>query len=124
MPRPYLLLGFSTLLFVATVSGADLKTVSAVYAHNRLSFSIPYEAAHSGEAELSLEVLSPEDHVLGRADHKAHLAEGAGVWNAEIILGEPMTLDELIWQRVRFTLRYEDQTAPDVEDISITTLSA
>jgi uncharacterized protein YfaS (alpha-2-macroglobulin family) len=117
MPRPYLLLGFSTLLFVATVSGADLKTVSAVYAHNRLSFSIPYEAAHSGEAELSLEVLSPEDHVLGRADHKAHLAEGAGVWNAEIILGEPMTLDELIWQRVRFTLRYEDQTAPDVEDI-------
>jgi hypothetical protein len=117
MPRPYLLLGVLTLFFVGTVSGTDLKTVSAVYAHNKLSFSIPYEAVHSGEAELSLEVLSPEDHVLGRADHKGHLAEGTGFWNAEIILGEPMTLDELIWQRVRFTLRYEDQTAPDVEDI-------
>jgi hypothetical protein len=117
MPRSYLLLGVLTLFFLATVSGANLKSVSVVYAHNRLSFSIPYEAPHSGEAELSLEVLSPEDHVLGRAKHKADLAEGTGVWNAEITLREPMALDELIWQRVRFTLCYKDQTVPDVEDL-------
>jgi len=117
MHRFYQLLGISILFFVAAVSGSNLKTISAVYAHNTLSFSIPYEATHSGEAELSLEVLSPEDRVLGQAEHKAHLAEGTGVWNAQISLREPISLDELIWQRVRFTLRYKEQAAPDIEDI-------
>jgi A-macroglobulin TED domain/Alpha-2-macroglobulin family/Carboxypeptidase regulatory-like domain/A-macroglobulin receptor binding domain/MG2 domain len=106
------------LLFLAAALGsAEPKTISAVYARNALSLSIPYEAAHGGEAELRVEVLNPEDHVIGQTEHKANVAEGAGVWNAKIELNEPMTLDELIWHRVRFTLRYEEQAQPDVEDI-------
>lgn len=116
MHRFYLLLG--TLLFFATALGsAEPKTISATYAHNTLSFSVPYESARSGQAELRLEVLNPEDDVIGQAEHKVHLDEGDGVWNAEIELRKPMPLDELIWHRVRFTLRYTDQTVPDVEDI-------
>ena len=106
------------LIFLAAALGSgEPKTISAVYSHNTLSLSVPYEAAHSGEAELRVEVLTPEDHVIGEAEHKANVAEGAGVWNAKVELNESMTLDELVWHRVRFTLRYENQTQPDVEDI-------
>ena len=106
------------LIFLAAALGnAEPKTISAVYSHNTLSLSVPYEAAHSGGAELRVEVLTPEDHVIGEAEHKANVAEGAGVWNAKVELNESTTLDELVWHRVRFTLRYENQTQLDVEDI-------
>jgi uncharacterized protein YfaS (alpha-2-macroglobulin family) len=106
------------LIFLAAALGnAEPKTISAVYSHNTLSLSVPYEAAHSGGAELRVEVLTPEDHVIGEAEHKANVAEGAGIWNAKVELNESTTLDELVWHRVRFTLRYENQTQLDVEDI-------
>lgn len=116
MHRMYLLLGVLVLLFSEAVSGAEPKTISAVYAHNALTLSVPYEVVHSGEAELALEVLSPEDRVLGRAAYRTHVAEGSAMWKAEIVLGEPMAVDELVWQRIRFTLRYEHQTTADIEE--------
>jgi hypothetical protein len=93
-----------------------IYTILAMPAHNTLSFSVPYEAARSSEAELALEVLSPEDRVFGQAAYRTHVAEGSGVWNAEIVLREPMAVNELIWQCMRFTLRYKDQTTPDIEE--------
>ena len=116
MHRVYPLLGIF-IFFAAALSSAEPTMISAVYAHNTLSFSVPYEAAHSGEAELRLEVLNPEDRVIGQVEHQAHVVEGSTIWNAKIELHEPMRVDDLIWHRVRFTLRYDDQTAPDVEDI-------
>jgi uncharacterized protein YfaS (alpha-2-macroglobulin family) len=101
----------------AALGSAEPKTISAVYSRNTLSVSVPYEAVHGGEAELRVEVLTPEDRVIGEAVHKANVAEGAGVWNAKVELNESMTLDELVWHRMRFTLRFENQTQPDVEDI-------
>ncbi|HKV47118.1 MAG TPA: carboxypeptidase regulatory-like domain-containing protein [Candidatus Acidoferrales bacterium] len=116
MHRFYLLL--TTLLcFAGTLGSAEPNTISAVYAHNTLSFTVPYEAVHSGEAVLRLEVLDPEDHVIGQTEHHAHVAEGSVVWNAQVELHEPMPLAELIWQRTRFTLAYDNQTVPDMEDI-------
>ncbi len=105
------------LLFAATFGNAESKTISAVYFRDALSISVPYEAAHSGEAELKLELLSPEDRVLGEVKRHKRVTEGSAVWNARMALREPMTLDELVWQRVRFTLRYENQTSPDLEEI-------
>src|SRR5437868_1012786 len=105
-------------LQVATIFGnMESRTISAVYFRDALAFSTPYEAAHSGEAELKLELLSPEDHVLGEVKSRKRVTKGGAVWNARMVLGERMTLDELVWQRVRFTLRYENQTSPDLEEI-------
>ena len=49
--------------------------MSAVYAHDVLSMTVPFEATRSGEAELRLEVLNPEDRVLGRSIEKARCIE-------------------------------------------------
>src|SRR6202167_2381977 len=105
------------LLLAATFGNVESRTISAVYFRDALAFSVPYEAAHSGEAELKLELLSPEDHVLGEVRRHKRVTEGSAVWNARMVLGEQMTLDELVWQRVRFTLRYENQTSPDLDEI-------
>jgi uncharacterized protein YfaS (alpha-2-macroglobulin family) len=116
MPRVFQVLCGSVLLLAATFGDVEPRTISAVYFRDALAFSVPYEAAHSGEAELKLELLSPEDHVLGEVKRDKRVTEGSAVWNARMVLGERMTLDELVWQRVRFTLRYENQTTPDLEE--------
>ena len=117
MSRVFQALSGLALLLATTFGNVESRTISAVYFRDALALSVPYEAAHSGEAELKLELLSPEDHVLGEVKRHKRVTEGSAVWNARIVLGERMTLDELVWQRVRFTLRYENQTSPDLEEI-------
>ena len=117
MSRLFWALAVLALLFAATFGNAESTTISAVFLHNSLSISVPYQAAHSGEAELKLELLDPEDHVLGEVKHQKRVAKGTTVWNARMALGEPMTLDELVWLRLRYTLRYKKQPAPDLEEI-------
>jgi uncharacterized protein YfaS (alpha-2-macroglobulin family) len=117
MSRVFQALSGLALLLAASFGNVQSRTISAVYFRDVLAFSVPYEAAHSGEAELKLELLSPEDHVLSEVKRDKRVTEGSAVWNARMVLGEPMTLDELVWQRVRFTLRYEKKTTPDLEEI-------
>ncbi len=117
MFRVFQALSGLALLVAATFGNAESRTISAVYFRDALAFSVPYEAAHTGEAELKLELLSPEDHVLGEVKRLKRVIEGSAIWKARIVPGERMTLDELVWQRVRFTLRYENQTTPDMEEI-------
>jgi uncharacterized protein YfaS (alpha-2-macroglobulin family) len=117
MSRVFQALSGLALLLAATFGKVESRTISAVYFRDALAFSMPYEAAHSGEAELKLELLSPEGRVLGEVKRHKRVTEGSAVWNARMVLGERMTLDELVWQRVRFTLRYENQTSPDLEEI-------
>ena len=117
MSRVFQALSGLALLFATTFGNVEPRPISAIYFRDALAFSVPYEAAHSGEAELKLELLSPEDHVLGEVKRHKRVTEGSAVWNARMVLGEGMTLDELVWQRVRFTLRYENQTSPDLEEI-------
>src|SRR5216684_1010326 len=117
MSRVFQTLAGLALLFAATVGNAESRTISAVYFRDALSFSVPYETAHSGEAELKLELLSPEGRVLGEVERWRGVAEGSAVWNSRMVLRDPMMLDQLVWQRVRFTLRYNDQAAPDIEEI-------
>lgn len=117
MSRAFQALSGLALLLAAIFGNVEPRTISAVYFRDAFAFSVPYEAAHSGEAELKLELLSPEDHVLGEVKSRNRVSEGSAVWNARMVLSERMTLDELVWQRVRFTLRYENQTSPDLEEI-------
>src|ERR1700735_5802959 len=111
MPRVFQVLCGSVLLLAATFGDVEPRTISAVYFRDALAFSVPYEAAHSGEAELKLELLSPEDHVLGEVKRHKRVTEGSAVWNARMVLGERMAFDELVWQGARFTLRYENQAS-------------
>jgi len=87
-----LLLMFIIGLIVAIVPydvTADPST-TATYSRGVLHLSIPYEAAHAGSGKLTIEVLDPDDNILGRVEKDANVTAGDGRWREEIQLEKPM----------------------------------
>lgn len=116
------------LLIIATVlaivlpfQAAGGELLSATYSHGILHVTIPYRASHAGTGKLILEVLDPEDLVLGRAERSLEVAEGKGRWQEEIRLDKPMALEDLVWNRMRYRFVYSDgqqETMEDTQSIS------
>lgn len=87
----------------------------ATYSRGVLHLMIPYHADHRGAGRLTLEVLDPEDHVLGKVEKSLEVAEGSGQWKEEVKLEKPLPLDDLVWQRVRYRFAYDDHKFPDLQ---------
>src|SRR5215471_14425970 len=63
---------------------ANDKPGSATYSRGVLYVTIPYQATHAGSGRLTMEVLDPEDKVVGHMERRADVAEGAGRWQGQI----------------------------------------
>jgi uncharacterized protein YfaS (alpha-2-macroglobulin family) len=87
----------------------------ATYAHGTLDLTIPYRAAQGGAGKLSVEVLDPEDHVLGSVERTEDAVPGKGHWRERIALAKPLAIDELVWHRVRYRFEYGDGKAAKIE---------
>ena len=81
-----------------------------------LHLSIPYEAAHAGSGKLTIEVLDPDDNILGRVEKDANVTAGDGRWREEIKLEKPMGLDDLVWNRMSYHFEYNDQKETALEN--------
>src|SRR6202023_1446332 len=88
---------------------ASSEMTGATYSRGVLHVAIPYSAAHGGAGQLIVEVLDPEDQVLGRMQRSAEIAEGKGRWQAEIKLDKPLPLDEVVWDRMHYRFEYSDE---------------
>src|SRR5437016_8498413 len=100
---------------------ASSEAPGATYSHGVLHVAIPYKADHAGPGELVVEVLDPEDHVLGRAQHNLDVAEGKGRWQEEVKLDKPLPLEDVVWDRVRYRFEYnygKDAALEGTESIS------
>jgi hypothetical protein len=95
-------------------SGGAPATV-ATYSHGLLHLTIAYHAARSGAGQLTMEVLDPEDNVLGRAERQVDVARGNGRWQDEIKLEKPLPSDDLVWHRVRYRFEYDDGKTAGLE---------
>ena len=62
-----------------------------------------------------MEVLDPEDNVLGRAERHVEIAEGQGQWQDEIKLEKPLPVDDLVWHRLRYRFEYDDHKSAGLE---------
>jgi len=114
-PSRFTLFFLPILLIVATIvavqefQGASGEALAgATYSHGVLDVTIPYHDAHAGEGQLIVEVLDPEDQVLGRAEQRVDAAEGAGHWQEKIKLAKPLAVEELVWHRLRYRFEYSD----------------
>ena len=94
-------------------SGGSVAT--ATYTRGVIDLAIPYHAPHAGAGQLTMEVLDPEDHVLGRLDQPVDADEGAGHWLEKIRLTKPLALDELVWHRVRYRFEFRDDKTASIE---------
>jgi hypothetical protein len=99
---------------VAESANAE-HSLSATYSHGLLHVSIPYRVTQAGAGKLTVEVLDPEDHTLGRAEQYVNLASGAGEWKSEVKLVKPLPLDDMVWERVRYKFDYEDRAKAAIE---------
>jgi uncharacterized protein YfaS (alpha-2-macroglobulin family) len=111
-----------TLLVIAAIAAVQRfeaaggeAAASATYAHGILNLIIPYNAAHAGAGQLTVEVLSPEDAVVGRAEQPVDVTAGKGHWREQIKLAKPLAIDELVWHRVRYRFEYNDGKGAAIE---------
>jgi uncharacterized protein YfaS (alpha-2-macroglobulin family) len=98
-------------LLVEPFQTAGGKAAVVTYSHGVLHVSIPYHAVHAGDGRLTVEVLDPEDKVLGRAETQVAVGEGYGRWQEDIRLDKALNVDDLVWHRVRYIYEYDDQKA-------------
>lgn len=69
--------------FAGPEKGGDWAT----YSHGVLRVVIPYRAAQAGAGRLTVEVevLDPENHILGQTEESAKVAKGASQFRAECL---------------------------------------
>src|SRR5947199_7893682 len=91
------------------VQAAPDPTSAATYSAGTLRVTIPYHGLHSGAGQLTVEVLDPDDGVVGRSERRVDAVEGAGSRWQEIALAKAPPLDDLVWHRVRYHFIYTDQ---------------
>ena len=90
---------------------------AATYSHGLLHLTIPYRAPSSGTGRLIVEVLDPDDQVLGRAEQQVSVSTGRGLLKEEIKLAKSLPLEDLIWHRVHYRFEYDDKGKSALEGI-------
>jgi len=93
----------------ATAAG---ESATVTYSHGTLRVSLPYAAPHAGAGQLTIEVLDPEDQALGRTVERVAVEAGKGRWHEDLKLTKPVGIDELAWQRLRYSFAFDTKEAP------------
>jgi uncharacterized protein YfaS (alpha-2-macroglobulin family) len=121
-PGKFWLAFLSILLLAGTAAtlmepsqAARANTALVTYTRGILNVTIPYHSAHSGGGKLTVEVLDPEDRVLGRAETQVSMGEGDDRWQEKIRLDKSLGVDDLVWHRLRYRYEYDDQRAAALE---------
>src|SRR5674476_437363 len=94
---------------LGNAQAAPGETAAATYASGTLRMTIPFRGLHPGAGRLTIEVLDPEDNVVGRTERRVDTPRGKGTWREEIALTPAPYLDDLVWHRVHYRFLYADQ---------------
>ena len=81
----------------------------ATWSHGVLHVTIPYHGLHSGPGQMTIEVLDPEDEIVGRSERRIEVGDRQVWWQADLKLAKPLALDDLVWHRVRYRFAYSDR---------------
>jgi hypothetical protein len=103
------------ILFAEPFETAGGKTAVVTYTRGVLHVTIPFHAVHSGDGKLTVEVLDPEDKVLGHAETQIAIDKGYGRWQEGIRLDKALGIDDLVWHRVRYRYEYDGGKAAVLE---------
>src|SRR5258708_32999204 len=103
------------ILLMEPCQTADGKTAVVTYSRGVLHVSIPYHAVHAGGGKLTVEVLDPEDKVLGRAETQAAIGEGYGRWQQDIRLDKALAVAILSCHPFPYRFQYDGGKAAALE---------
>jgi len=94
---------------------ASSESPSVTYVRGTLRVSIPYDLPHPGAGRLTVEVLDPEDQVVGRSDGVVNGSVGKASWQEEIKLAKVIPTEDLVWHRLRYRFQYDDRKDAEVQ---------
>jgi uncharacterized protein YfaS (alpha-2-macroglobulin family) len=117
--RVGLLLVAGLLILAPTLllQSSDGDRAGATYSQGALRVTIPYRAPHSGAGQLSIDLLSPEDEVVGHAERRVEVDAGKARWQEELKLEKPPGFDEVVWHRLRYRFTYAGEKEAAVSGI-------
>jgi uncharacterized protein YfaS (alpha-2-macroglobulin family) len=92
-----------------TTQSATGDSIVATYSPGVLSATISYHAPHVGVGQLTVEVLDPEDGVLGRIQRSVNVSNGKGWWLENLKLKNAVAVEDLAWHRLRYRFSYSGQ---------------
>jgi uncharacterized protein YfaS (alpha-2-macroglobulin family) len=91
--------------------------VTATYSKGALAVTVPYHTPRAGRGRLVVEILDPEDRVLGRVERSVDVVRGDGWLRQEVKLGKPLPFDDVIWERLRYRFEYSGESGAAFEGI-------
>ncbi len=94
---------------------AEGKSAAITYSNGVLNVTIPYQAPHAGTGQLTVEILNPEDEVLGRVERRVAAVDAAGWWQDEIKLTKALAVEDLVWHRLRYRFVYSGSKEDAIE---------
>src|SRR5579864_4832295 len=89
-------------------SAGPEQAIVATYTRGVLHLTIPFRAAAAGPGELTVEVLDPDDRVLGQTKKHFEPASVSGQWTGQVKFEKPVAIEDLVWQRVRYHFDYDN----------------
>jgi uncharacterized protein YfaS (alpha-2-macroglobulin family) len=98
------------------VEGSSLSP-AASYSRGSLQLTIPYQAPSAGTGRLVVEIIDPDDQVLGREERELSVSTGRGRWKQKIKLAKSLPLEDLIWHRIHYRFEYDDKGKSALEGI-------
>ncbi len=101
---------------VRKANAASSDPSIASYSHGFVHLVLPYDLPRAGAGQLSLEILNPEDEVLGRSELRVDASEGKSAWREDVKLTKPVAPDELVWDRVRYRFAYAGSTGAAIQN--------
>jgi hypothetical protein len=107
----------SVLLFTSLFASAQtaVQPPTAVYEHGHLSLQIPFHSPRTGFGRLSVEILDPDNHLLGHTEKAAETTGKDGIWIDKVELDSSLPLDDLLWERMRYRFTYDGDENPSIE---------
>ncbi|MGO8787125.1 MAG: MG2 domain-containing protein [Terriglobia bacterium] len=121
-PARFFVLVFTVFITITALIGLQpfrasdaAPSIAATYSQGTLHLTIPYHTARAGSGQLTLEVLDPEDNVLGRTARRVDVAAGQGQWQDTIKLQKALPVDDLVWHRIRYRFQYDGQNSARLE---------
>jgi uncharacterized protein YfaS (alpha-2-macroglobulin family) len=109
--RTVLALLSTTLLCTA----ARAQSLSATLLRDTLTVTVPYHDLHHGTGRLTVEILDPDDKILGHSEHTVS-ANPDGQWQQQVTPSAPLVFNDLIWERLRTRFVYNGETTAAFTD--------
>jgi uncharacterized protein YfaS (alpha-2-macroglobulin family) len=114
------LLGIASFALFTSYSRAQSghPAMSAFCSGGSLHLSLVTRTALRGEATLLVEILDPEDRVVGHVERSVFAGAGEELREPDLAIPVSLAADELVWHRLRYRIVYKDPRSPMLEEIS------